>query len=401
MHWTLQRLAWSAMLMAWSEQQQLTQRFLAVTACLGQWFKHWVLGSSYEGWVKSLKKHQSQLVSLLTEQFRRRMREIDRGTSRWQAFGVDGTTLSCPRTQKNQAAMGDKGQIGGRPLVSLTALVHLQLGLPWAFRVGPGSDSERTHLRDMIRALPALALLVADAGFIAYELCRELLAAKQHFLLRVGGNMHLFRSLGHADELAHIVYLWPGDAQRNNQPPLKLRLIVIECPGKQPVYLATSVLSAADLSDAEAAEIYALRWGVEVKFRTLKQTMEHHKLLSRTPENCYLELTWIYLGVWLLELMTASKLQEVDVNPREASPAQARNVVRCVLRQQRPCRDGRTLAALLAGCRVDRYQRNRPKTSRDYPRKKTQKPPSPPKIKPPDARQLQLAQQLIALTLAT
>jgi IS4 transposase len=70
---------------------------------------------------------------------------------------------------------------------------------------------------------------------------------------------------------------------------VRLRLIVVQEEHKQPVYLVTSVLDEADLSDHEASEIYALRWGIEVFFRTTKQTMQHHVMRSRTPKTCYLE----------------------------------------------------------------------------------------------------------------
>lgn len=383
------------MLMAWSESRQLVERFRSVTAFLGQQCKHWRLGNSYSGWLKALKKQQGLLVPLIVGQLRRHMQALPARTAgRWQTFGVDGTLLSCPRTQENQAAMGEKGQKGGRPLVSLTAIIHLQLNLPWAFRVGPGSDAERMHLRSMVDELPAESLLVGDAGFIGYELGCELASRKQHFLMRVAGNKQLFSSLGYTEEVAgKTVYLWPASVQDKWRPPLQLRLIVLKS-SKEPIYLVTSVLDEAELTDAEAAEIYASRWGVEVKFRTLKQTMQHTTLCSRTPEHCYLELTWIYIGVWLLELMAIGKLLEDQRNPREVSPAQTRNLVRRVLRYQQPCCDRRTFSTLLAACRVDSYPRKHPKASRNYPRKRAHRPPSPPKIKPPEPKQIQRAQQL-------
>lgn len=267
--------------------------------------------------------------------------------------------------------MGDVGKPEGMPLVSLTTLYHLRLGLPWALRVGPGTDSERAHLRDMANELPSGSLLVADAGFIGYDLCRSLLARKQHFLLRVGGNIHLLSKLGYRLKVrGRTVYLWPVDQQNKNQPPLQLRLIVVKDDDKQPVYLVTSVLDPEALSDREASELYALRWGIEVFYRTTKQTLERHTLRSRTPENCYLELTWAVLGVWLLELMTVRQLVGAGHDPREASPAQARTMVRRVMRNEQPCgRTRRAFCRILADCRKDRYVRKGLKASRNYPRK--------------------------------
>jgi hypothetical protein len=389
--------------MAWGEPTQLVERFTAVTGFLKPMFPHWKLGSSYEGFVKALA-HSAGLAEQVIRRLRRQTQKLGVGprSGRWHAFAVDGSEFTAPRTIENQQAMGGKGRPDGMPLVSLTTLYDLQSGLPWAFRVGPGSDSERAHLKSMVGELPAGALLVADAGFVGYEFCRGLLVRGQHFLLRVGGNIQLLESLGKEREVAgQTVYLWPDAQQRLSQPPLELRLIVIQEGTKQPVYLLTSVLDPAQLTDEEASEFYRQRWGIEIFYRTTKQTMQRHVLRSRTPENCYQELTWILLGVWLLQLMTLDKLLAAGHAPQELSPARSRTLVRRVMRHATPCRGrGRELSSLLAGCRQDAYIRRNPKATRSYPRKKHQKPPGPPKIKPPTDKQIQQAQQLTPQTIA-
>jgi hypothetical protein len=390
--------------MAWGEQTQLVERFHVVSSFLKQTCKHWRLGSSYEGWIAALVREKDRLVPLVIQRLRRQMQSIHdyQRCGRWEAYAVDGSEFACPRTSENQHAMGDVGKPDGMPLVSLTTLFHLRLGLPWAFRVGPGTDSERAHLRDMADELPGGSLLVADAGFVGYDLCRTLLAGKQHFLLRVGGNVHLLKELGYRWEVqGRTVYLWPLDQQKKNQPPLALRLIVLEDEHKQPVYLVTSVLDLDQLTDPEASKLYALRWGIEVFYRTTKQTMEHCVLRSRTPENCYLELTWAVLGVWLLELMTVHQLVDAGRDPREISPAQARTTARRVLRNEQPCRrTRREFCCVLADCRKDRYLRKGAKALRSYPRKKHHKPPGLPNIKPPTAEQIERAKRLTPITIA-
>ena len=52
----------------------------------------------------------------------------------------------------------------------------------WAFRIGPGTDSERRHLDARFSMLPTGSPLTADAGFISYELCAELLRRSVHFV---------------------------------------------------------------------------------------------------------------------------------------------------------------------------------------------------------------------------
>lgn len=136
------------------------------------------------------------------------------------------------------------------------------LGLPWDYRVGPGTASERTHLKQMVPDLPAEALVVADAGFVGYALCQRLLRHGRHFLLRVGGNITLLKDLGYYhEERDGLVYLWPQGHRRCR--PLVLRLIVLP-HGKQDVSLLTDVLDPAQLTDEEAATLFGMRWGEEV-----------------------------------------------------------------------------------------------------------------------------------------
>jgi len=389
--------------MAWGEQPLLTERFEAVRTFLKQACKHWKQGSSYDGWVAAQLREANRLMPLVVERLRTKMQELQNHQTcgGWNALAVDGSQATCPRTAENQQAMGDLGRPDGMPQMSLTGILHLPTGLPWDFRVGPGTDSERVHLRAMLDDLPDGSLLVADAGFVGYDLCRTLYQNKQHFLLRVGGNLHLINSLGYDFEVdGDNVFLWPAKQQNQNHPPLRLRLIVLHDEPKQPVYLVTSVLDCSKLSDGQADQIYQARWGIEVQFRTIKQTIGHHRMRSRTPDTCYLEMSWAFLGVWALQLMTASKIAAAGGAPDNLSAAQARNTVRRVLRHQPPCpRTRQGLSRVLARCLIDSYVRRGDKASRGYPRKKRQKPPNPPIIKSPTSLQLRKAKQLTPISM--
>jgi len=70
---------------------------------------------------------------------------------------------------------------------------------------------------------------------------------------------------------------------KKKQPPLELRLIELH-DGRQPVYLVTN-LPKSRLSDRHACEIYAARWGIELFFRTFKQTFGCRKLRSQAAAN--------------------------------------------------------------------------------------------------------------------
>jgi hypothetical protein len=396
--------------MAWAEPKEAVERFRVVETFLRTIRPAWRRGSSYNAWIEALIREGERLVPRVVVRLREVMAGLlrERGGSRWKAFAVDGSRLACPRTLANQRACGDVGKPDGMPQMSLTVLYCLRLGLPWAFRVGPGAASERTHLLDIVDELPGDALVVADAGFVGYDLCAALLAKGRHFLMRVGGNVRLIDGLRLAGETpGRTVYLWPTDKQDAGRPPIELRLIVVEKPGKRPVYLVTSVLDEAELQDAEAEAFYDRRWGVEVFYRTTKQTTERRTLRSRTPSRCEAELTWIVLGVWLLGLMTVRDLAATGRDPADVSYAASLKIVRRTVRQdsrhssRKPatCRDRRRCTPLFGECKRDKYVRLLPKSARPYPRKKRHRSVRPPKIEPPTPRQLQSVQRLKPLRL--
>src|SRR5262249_40299559 len=86
------------------------------------------------------------------------------------AIGCDGWRVECPRTAELERHLGRSGKERAAPALWVTALVHLRLGVPWAWRVGKGTASERSHLLHLLPLLPAAALLVADAGYFGFDL---------------------------------------------------------------------------------------------------------------------------------------------------------------------------------------------------------------------------------------
>jgi hypothetical protein len=396
--WTPQRLAWMELLMSWDEGQTLGARWEHACTAAQAVHAHWKLGQSYTGFTQALLRETPRLVPAILQRFRQAMQALPRRwwtCGGWQAFAVDGSRLEAPHTAANESGLGCAGKEKIAPQVFLTTIGHLGLGLPWDFRVGPGTDSERHHAADMVEQLPPGALLVADAGFPGYELCRQLLLGGRSFLLRVGGNIRLLKELGYYErERGDTVYLWPEKRQKAGHKPLVLRLIRLR-QGKQVVYLVTDVLDQRRLSAGQARQLYRARWGEEVFFRSYKQTLARRKLLSRTSATCLAESQWNLLGLWLLGLMSVTEITARGGDPKTWSVAGSRDLVRQALRDERPrrCRR-RPLRELLARAVRDTYERRGSKEARDYPRKKREKPPGQPKIESPKPTEIKRAARL-------
>jgi hypothetical protein len=398
--WKPQRIAWIALLMAWDEGQTLGTRWDHACEAVNEIHPHWRLGESYSGFTQALVRLSTDLIPSLVKRLQVAMKAIAGRywkTGLWVAFAVDGTRIETPHTARNEDGLGCAGRAKTAPQVFLTTVWHLGTGLPWTFRVGPGTDSERNHFRRMIGELPERSMIVADAGFAGYALFMRLLLARHSFLIRVGRNITLLKNLGYYHgERDGLVYLWPR-AHRQCRP-LILRLIKLTM-GSQTVCLLTNVLDEEQLSDEEAATLYKQRWGEEVFYRSYKQTMNRRRILSRTPETCQADASWMVLGLWLLSLLTAARLIQAGVAPKEISVAQARDTLRRAMRESRRGQRMRAklsekkrrrrrvevpdLSRELAEARKDRSERRRSiKQARNYPRKKKEKPPGPPKIRP-------------------
>ncbi len=310
----------------------------------------------------------------------------------WLLLAVDGSRFECPRTTSNEEGLGCAGRDKTAPQIFQTMLQHVGTGLPWDFRLGPGTDSERRHLLEMLADLPENTLLTADAGFISYQLCSLLIEANQGFLLRIGGNKTLIEGLDENETRENIVSFWPNKEQSG--PPIKLRKICFRSQSGLPVVLVTNILDPAILSDEDAQELYKSRWGIEVYFRHLKQTMDFKTLKSRTPATALNEQAWRMTSFWTLQRIVVSHQIAAGQNPRHFSAASARREIRDVLQLMQQGKSGKSLAKRCLTSRIDNYKRKGPKTTRAWARKKNDQPPKPPKTRTATKREIQKAKQL-------
>ena len=103
-----------------------------------------------------------------------------------------------------------------------------------------------------------------------------------------------------------------------------LRLIKVRRPrGRKTMYLLTNVLDEERLSDQTIAVIYRMRWGIEVFYRSLKQTLERRKMRSSAPRQARMELHWTLIGMLLLGLMSVSTIIKRRKDPLSWSVASA------------------------------------------------------------------------------
>lgn len=389
--WLPTQLIVLAILWVWSDQSQLTKAYEEGRQAALKFYAGLTL-ESYQGFIRALTSWTEQLRPLLWLRLQQLMEQVAGVYWRCGEFvvlAVDGSRVSVPRTKSNEQAFAAKNYGQGtkarsrrkwknkkrrskklgspvKPQIWLTMIWHVGLKMPWCWRTGPSTSSERGHFLDLLKScvFPQKTLFCADAGFVGYELWKAIVDAGHDFLIRVGGNVVLLRKLGRVRVERDIVFFWPKVASQRKQPPLMLRLLEFQ-GARGPVYLLTTVLDPRRLSLKKARELYKQRWGIELQFRTLKQTFGRTKLRSRTSGRAVVELEWSLFGLWIIQLFAAKEQIEIENPPSHSSAALAIAVFRELLRDQhRPIASPKVLHLKLRAAVQDDYERTSSKRSR-------------------------------------
>jgi hypothetical protein len=435
--WTARMLVTVALFWAWSGCTGLKERFQQAAKLAGKILR-WLPdpGRTYQGFVKQLQKWHVKLQLACASELRVLMKQDLFG--QWEVAGFvviagDGSRVELPRTRSNEAVYSPKrkwertknkrkvgkkrnnrGRKGSKqprkqkrqsaqsiakkansPQMWLTLFWHVGTGLPWAWRTGPSDSSERQHLQEMLAELPENTLIAADAGFMGYEFWRAVMEAGHSFVIRAGANVRLLKKLGYAREYEQTIYLWPNAVAKRKLPPLALRAVWVH-DGKQPMCLVTNVQSKTRLSDRQIVDIYKARWGVELFFRTFKQTFGRRKLRSHAAENAQLEIDWSLVGLWSVCLLAQRELAQARCDPCQLSPVAAIKAIQEVMHHYRirPDHPDETLWAMLCCALRDDYQRTSSKTARNYPRQRKRQRIGVPRVTGASKSQIAAAHQL-------
>src|SRR5262245_47965434 len=194
--WTLQPLVLVLLSMTWCLGDSQAERFeVARGFCVTLIPKRRRPGKTVKGFHQALARLPMAVFDALKTALRRRLLQVLEPALRADGFiplGCDGTRLLCPRVAELENCMGKSAHADAAPQMWVTAIVHLTTGLLWSWRAGPGDSSERKHLAALLSTLPALALVVTDAGYPSFELAKAMMAQNVCFLMRVSSNMTFY-----------------------------------------------------------------------------------------------------------------------------------------------------------------------------------------------------------------
>jgi len=426
--WLPRNLVCLALCWAWSETANVTDAFAEAM----DWCRGLTVGSvltTYQGFMGAAVRWTDSVIRILRREVHQRIKEI--GGDFWQIDGwvpiaFDGSRSTAPRSKSNEkafcAANYGKGKTAKyrkkktkgmrrtnieknkpqpqEPQVWITLMWHMGLRLPWTWRLGPSNSSERAHVMEMLgeEDVPENTLFCGDAGFVGYPLWADILSHGFHFLVRVGGNVSLLTEMADCTIGRNgMVLCWPKAAMYSGQPPLRLRLMKVRI-GKTSMWMLTSVLTPAKLTKTQIVSFYKMRWGIEVEFRGLKQTLDRAKLRCRNDRRLLVELNWSLMAMTIAELF-AQKEQLVSAgsnstpddqlpDPKKRSLANTMRALRhCLSHLKETPEPGKDLLQQLRHAVTDNYKRTSSKRARYRPPNPDKKPLGNPTIRKLNTKQ--------------
>jgi Transposase DDE domain len=390
--WTLQPLIWVLLTMTWCCGDSEGERFATARAYYASCHQRRRRpGGSLQGFQMALARLPMWVLRTLAAGLRQQLaqRWVDAlRIGGYVPLACDGSRLECPRAKELQARLGEAGKADSAPMMYLSALVLLPLGLLWSWRLGKGTASEHTHLRCLLGTLPKRALIVADAFYQGYELYAAILAAGASFVVRLSSKSRLYTAQGvRLDRFRQtLVYYWPEKARDQGKPALHLRLLRVRGP-KADVWLLTNVLDPHELNHRQLAQLYRWRWRNEGLFRQYKRLLAKVKLQNRTVKLVHREAEGSLIALQLLLALatqTRSHCGRVVVVDSLESPRRIllrmRGGIIARLRTLGP-RQFAAYRQMLERVRSEeRQHRISPRVRQAWPRRKDHKPPQPPVI---------------------
>jgi hypothetical protein len=194
----------------------------------------------------------------------------------WRVLAIDGTTLDVPDTVANQAAFGrpttHRGERTAFPQVRVLALAECGTHAIIAAVLGPLATGETTLAPGLFARLGVGMLLLADRGFVGFDLWRAAAATGAELVWRTKTNavLPVDRQLGDGSYLSRI---YAARDQRAKRDPIVVRVVEYTLgkdpgrpgqPGGAPYRLLTTILDPAEAPAAELAALYHQRWEFEI-----------------------------------------------------------------------------------------------------------------------------------------
>ena len=260
---------------------------------------------------------------------------------------VDGTTVSMPDTESNQASFPQSREQKpglGFPLARLVAIVSLSCGavLEWAAGAYEGKQTGETALlRDLARHLKGGDVVIADRCYAGYFMIALLMMTAVDVVIRQHQQRSTdFRRGTRLGKRDHVVVWarpqrpsWMDEATYETMP----ETLVMREARIGGWTLATTFIDAKEVSRGELLNLYRLRWNVELDLRSIKDVMQMGVLRCKTPQMVMKEIATHLAAYNLVRAVMAQAACLGNVLPRQLSFKGALQVLRAFEENLRHC----------------------------------------------------------------
>ena len=276
-----------------------------------------------------------EMVSTLVRKCGQLMTETALDAWYWQGRPVrlvDGTTVSMPDTQANQASYPQSRSQKpglGYPLCRMAGIICLGSGVLLDAAIGryrgKGGD-EQSLLRSMLDTLKRGDILLGDAFYATYFMLCDLqqrgvdAVFEQYGARKRSTDFRSGERLGQRDHLIEISKPklkpgWMTQADYDQAPDI-LKVRELQTGGK---ILVTTLLCAKKVPKAALKLLYRSRWHVELDLRNIKATLGLGVLSCKTPAMAEKEI-WVYLLAYnLIRMIMVQAAIHTQQLPRELS----------------------------------------------------------------------------------
>ena len=209
-----------------------------------------------------------ELFRLSVEQFYKHSARL----SIWHGFhiyAVDGSTIQIPESKENFEIFGSNPNQTAKesPLASISVLYDVLNDLLVDVSLHPYRYNERTSAKEHMEFLPEFqnTIVLFDRGYPSEELFRFLDSKNIYFLMRLPKS---YKKAVFEEE--DFVFTYPAS---NKKKQLTLRSIHFPLEDGNMEYLVTNIMHNK-MEYPVFKKLYCLRWGVESKYRELKNRLE-------------------------------------------------------------------------------------------------------------------------------
>jgi hypothetical protein len=258
----------------------------------------------------------------------------------WRLVSLDGTTLDVPDTPANAAAFGrpstHRGEQSAFPQVRVLALAECGTHAIIDAAIGAYSTGEISLAPELFGTLSPGMLLLADRGFVGFDLWRKAQASGAELLWRTKTNavLPVLQALPDGSYLSQIV---AARDHRHRRDPITVRVVEYTLgkdPGRPqrpaPYRLLTTILDPDQAPAAELAALYHQRWELETALDELKthQRGPGAVLRSKSPEGVEQEVWGMLLVHYAIRRLMHQAALDADLDPDRLSFVRSLRVVR-------------------------------------------------------------------------